>query len=89
MPIHVNSVIALNEEKESLATLRERVFENIRLRGPGTVSEIASRMGFLRRGDIHPRITEMLKAEKVKELHSRACRITGKTAAVIDVNLFR
>lgn len=82
--IQTTSRIAFREVKAQLGDRQKRVYDELKVNGPMTNSEIAVALKSWV-NTITPRISELRKMGLVDEACKRPCRITGRTAIAWEV----
>ena len=85
MQATLTSVLAFREavEEGRAECLRDVVFLWLRENGPATRQEIARGTG-IPINIVCPRVRELLNEERVFVAGTRPCRVTGKTAQVLE-----
>ena len=70
--------------REDAATIRERCYADLKENGPATTWELALRMGYTHRQDVAPRLSELAKAQRIKQVGEKIER-TGVKSGVWDI----
>lgn len=90
LSVHQHSIEAYYAEQPKLSKRAAAILEWIYKHGPKTDREVAYGMGFGENlNAVRPRLTELIEANKLMEVTSRKCEITGKTVRVVDVRRAR
>lgn len=87
--MHDNSVAAYRAEESRLSKRAEAVLAWIERHGPHTDREVMVGMGFAEPNAVRPRITELIEANKLMEVGSIRCPVTGKTVRRVDIRRAR
>lgn len=84
--MHDNSLATYREEESKLSARAQAVLDWITRVGPRTDREIAYGMGFGENlNAVRPRITELIESNKLMEVCSVRCPVTGKTVRKVDL----
>lgn len=86
--VHENSKASYFQDLDRLQGREAAILHFIKsAMQPMTDREIAAEMGFGHRSEVQPRITELIKAGKVRNAYSAPCPITGKPVRHVSVCL--
>lgn len=83
--VHANSKDAFASTARTRNTRTEQVLKNVREKGAGTDREIMKRMGFFDPNAVRPRITELIREERLVEIARTQDALTGMSVRVVDI----
>lgn len=82
--MHDNSLQAYSEEGPNLTKRQRTILDFMRAHPtPRTDREIQAAMGFAERGQVQPRITELIAVGLVEECGKTTCYLTRKTVRTV------
>lgn len=82
---HENSRRAYQENSEELGRRSRQIFTAIALHGAMTDRQVRDHLNFKDMNSVRPRITELIKAGKLREIGSVSDVESGKTVRKVDI----
>lgn len=87
--VHENSLAACRAGESKLSSREQAIYNWILKHGPHTDREVAAGMGFSHRSAVQPRISELVKANRLMEVGSALDPETGKSVRRVDIRRAR
>ena len=87
MKMHQNSINTYYEEIDNLSDRQKKILEFFKENPDAcyTDREVQMYLGYRERNQVQPRISELIKINKLWEVGKRQCKITGKTVRLVSI----